>query len=165
MMNSTDEKESQQIEQLRSWIFECFNLPKSCNIEVESTLDDGKQTTQETIFHINYRNKKDFHFTIQKPINNILKEDIQKLSKEIEAPIFRKFPMVGSIFRFFGMWFAVSSIYAMSAVCPFCGQAGCAVGSGSVGLIGGFFALFTLNWKNMTKIVKEKLSREIKRID
>jgi hypothetical protein len=60
------------------------------------------------------------------------------------------------------MWFAVSSIYAMSAVCPFCGQAGCAVGSGSVGLVGGFFALCTLNWKNFIKKIGDMWKRQQK---
>jgi hypothetical protein len=153
-MNSIDERKSQ----IKSWIIECFHLPKSCGIEVvEKIVADKGHNTKQTTLHIKYRKKKEFHFTIQKPQNSISKEDILKLSKEIEAPIFRRFPTVGHLFRFFGMWFAVSSIYAMSSVCPFCGQAGCAVGAGSVGLIGGFFALFTLNWKTFIREVFDKL--------
>ena len=164
-MNSIDEKESQKVAQIKNWLIEYFHLPKSCKIEIiEETPKDKKLNTQQTTFYINYKNKKDYHFTIQKPINNITKEDFQKISKEIEAPIFRRFPIVGSLFRFFGMWFAVSSIYAMSSVCPFCGQPGCVVGSGSVGLVGGLFALFTLNWKTSFRQIIEKIRLKINRI-
>lgn len=43
--------------------------------------------------------------------------------------------------RFLGWWFGFSGLYAMFAVCPFCGQTGCPVGAGTAGLFGGFFAV------------------------
>jgi len=48
-------------------------------------------------------------------------------------------PMSG-IVRYLSWFLAFSSLYAMSAVCPFCGRAGCPVGAGSAGVVGLAFA-------------------------
>jgi len=55
--------------------------------------------------------------------------------------------MVGWVLRFLGWWFGFSGLYAMFAVCPFCGQSGCPVGAGTAGIVGGFFAILSQNWK------------------
>lgn len=51
------------------------------------------------------------------------------------------------IMRLIATWFGFSSLYAMFSVCPFCGQAGCPVGVGGAGIIGGFFALIAQSGK------------------
>ena len=86
-------------------------------------------------------------------------EDIKLLRTTIEAHVVKKHPILGRLFRFFGLWFAFSVLYAMSAVCPFCGQVGCPVGAGSAGLVGGFFALCMQNWKAFVKFMYSKLFR------
>ena len=48
-------------------------------------------------------------------------------------------PMSG-IVRFVAWFVAFSGLYAMSAVCPFCGRAGCPVGAASAGVVGLAFA-------------------------
>ena len=53
----------------------------------------------------------------------------------------KKHSVFSHVLRFFGWWFGFAELYAMFAVCPFCGQAGCPVGAGTAGLVGGFFAL------------------------
>jgi hypothetical protein len=42
--------------------------------------------------------------------------------------------------RYLSWFLAFSGLYAMSAVCPFCGRAGCPVGTASAGLVGLAFA-------------------------
>ncbi len=59
-----------------------------------------------------------------------------------------------SVFRFFGWWLGFSGLYAMFAVCPFCGRAGCPVGAGSAGLVGAFFALCLTVGKRVRGFVK-----------
>jgi hypothetical protein len=43
--------------------------------------------------------------------------------------------------RFLGLWFGFSGLYAMFAVCPFCGRPGCPVGAGVAGVVGAAFTL------------------------
>ncbi|MEW5949843.1 MAG: hypothetical protein AB1711_10605 [Thermodesulfobacteriota bacterium] len=59
------------------------------------------------------------------------------------------YPLLGPLFRFLRWGLAFSGLYAMFAVCPFCGRVGCPVGAGSVGLVGGFFALCMQVWKTL----------------
>ena len=64
----------------------------------------------------------------------------------------------GHLFRFFGWWFAFSGLYATTSnVCPFCGRICCPVGTGSIGLVGGFFALCIQNWKALVKFIHNNL--------
>ncbi|MEW6328109.1 MAG: hypothetical protein AB1487_11050 [Thermodesulfobacteriota bacterium] len=60
-------------------------------------------------------------------------------------------PLLGSLFRFFRWGLAFSGLYAMFAVCPFCGRVGCPVGAGSAGLVGGFFALCIQVWETLKR--------------
>ena len=60
-----------------------------------------------------------------------------------------------SVFRFFGWGLGFSGLYAMFAVCPFCGRAGCPVGAGSAGLVGAFFALCITGGKRVRGFVKD----------
>lgn len=53
----------------------------------------------------------------------------------------KKSSFMANIIRYLGLWFSFSTIYAMFAVCPFCGQMGCPVGAGSAGFVGGMLAL------------------------
>ena len=46
----------------------------------------------------------------------------------------------GGAFRFLGWFAAFSGVYAMGAVCPFCGRQGCPVGGASAGMVGLVFA-------------------------
>jgi len=62
----------------------------------------------------------------------------------------RMHPLLGPLFRFLRWGLAFSGLYAMFAVCPFCGRVGCPVGAGSAGLVGGFFALCMQVWKTLT---------------
>jgi hypothetical protein len=50
-----------------------------------------------------------------------------------------KRPMAGAT-RFLAWFFAFSGLYAMGAVCPFCGRAGCPTGAASAGVVGLVFA-------------------------
>ena len=63
------------------------------------------------------------------------------------------------IINFMLRWLAFFGIFAGTTVCPFCGQPGCPVGAGSAAFAGGFFALFTQNWKVVISTVKNKMLR------
>ena len=71
-----------------------------------------------------------------------------------------KHSILGRILRFLGLWFAFTSIYSASAVCPFCGQPGCPVGAGTAGLVGGFFALLLQDWRGAFKFLYHGLFRK-----
>jgi len=56
--------------------------------------------------------------------------------------------------RFIRWWLTFSGVYAMFGVCPFCGRTGCPIGAGSMGLVGGFFALCMQGVEKGKEIVK-----------
>ncbi|MEO0184608.1 MAG: hypothetical protein ABIL20_02270 [candidate division WOR-3 bacterium] len=60
------------------------------------------------------------------------------------------------IFRLFGWWLGLSSLYAMFSVCPFCGRQGCPVGAGSAGVVGGILTLFLQNWRHLIRHLRMK---------
>ncbi len=72
----------------------------------------------------------------------------------------KKHWLVWHLFRFLGWWFGFSGLYAMFAVCPFCGNTGCPVGAGSAGLVGGFMALCMQNWKTFFKFLNKRLKEK-----
>jgi hypothetical protein len=59
--------------------------------------------------------------------------------------------ILGPFFRFVGYWFGFTGLYAMFAVCPFCGQPGCAVGLASAGIFGTVFAFLMRFFRRLTK--------------
>lgn len=65
----------------------------------------------------------------------------------------------GHLFRFIGWWFGLTGLYAMFAVCPFCGQQGCPVGMASAGTIGGFLSLCLQDWKRLFAYFRQKKKR------
>jgi hypothetical protein len=72
-----------------------------------------------------------------------------------EAP--GKRPMAG-LTRYLSWFLAFSGLYAMSAVCPFCGRAGCPVGAGSAGLVGLLFASL-MQWGRSCRTLLARLVR------
>lgn len=64
----------------------------------------------------------------------------------------------GRFFRMFASWFGFTGLYAMFAVCPFCGRQGCPVGLASAGTIGAFLSLCTQDWKRLFIFIKRKIS-------
>jgi hypothetical protein len=47
---------------------------------------------------------------------------------------------MAGIMRYLAWFAAFSGVYAMGAVCPFCGRQGCPTGTASAGLVGLVFA-------------------------
>jgi hypothetical protein len=74
----------------------------------------------------------------------------------------RKLSPFGHLFKFFSWWFGFTGLYAMFAVCPFCGQQGCPVGLASAGTVGAFFALCIQDWKLFFRFLKQKTSKRAK---
>jgi hypothetical protein len=66
----------------------------------------------------------------------------------------------GHLFRLLASWFGFTGLYAIFAVCPFCGQQGCPVGMASAGTVGAFFALCFQDWKRLFVYIKQKLSKK-----
>ena len=65
----------------------------------------------------------------------------------------------GYLFRFIGWWFGLTGLYAMFAVCPFCGQTGCPVGLASAGTVGAFLSLCIQDWRRLFSFIRQKFSR------
>ena len=81
-------------------------------------------------------------------------------SKESEKPhAKKKMSPIGHLFRFVGLWYGFTGLYATFTVCPFCGQQGCPVGLASAGTIGAFFSLCLQDWKLFYRFLKQKLSK------
>lgn len=74
----------------------------------------------------------------------------------------RRISPFGHLFRFIGWWFGFTGLYAMFAVCPFCGQQGCPVGMASAGTIGAFFALCVQDWRRFFAFIMQKLMKDRK---
>jgi len=55
--------------------------------------------------------------------------------------------LFGHLFILIASWFGFTGLYAMFAVCFFCGQQGSSVGMASVKTVGAFFALCFQVWK------------------
>jgi len=122
---------------------ESYDRGEKPSTATETTLTIGK----------NHRQK----YTITKPVRDIGYNDIKVRKESIERNVVKKHPVLGRLLRFSGWWFGFSGLYAMFAVCPFCGQTGCPVGIGSAGLVGGFCALGMQNGKAFFQFIHSKL--------
>lgn len=152
------DKVSENAQQLRQWIGDTFRLPKDAIINISQHRDDeNKPDSFHTEITIENKGGKNFQYQINKPINEITAKEIKRLRRFIKFEQLKKLPIIGNLFRFLGLWLAFTGVYAMFAVCPFCGQVGCPVGAGSAGVIGGFFALIVQNMKNLLDFVQHKL--------
>jgi hypothetical protein len=60
--------------------------------------------------------------------------------------------------RFLGWFLGFSGLYAMGAVCPFCGRPGCPTGAASAGLVGLVFAALT-QWGRSLRAFWARLAR------
>ena len=76
---------------------------------------------------------------------------MNKINKSKPCSIFSK------VLRLLGCWLGFSGLYAMFAVCPFCGQAGCPVGAGCAGFVGGIMAILIQDWINPFRFIYKKL--------
>ncbi len=85
------------------------------------------------------------------------KIDSHKITDTGNAEI--KMSPLGYLFRFIGWWFGLTSLYAMFAVCPFCGRQGCPVGMASAGTIGAFLSLCIQDWKRFLSFIRQKLTK------
>ena len=92
-----------------------------------------------------------------KKIKEKYNSQIQKLDSKKEN---LKLSPFGHLFRLFASWFGFTGLYAIFAVCPFCGQQGCPVGIASAGTIGAFFALCFQDWKRLFAYIKQKLNKK-----
>jgi len=154
MKSNTQKK----INNIKTWIRLGFSLPNDTVIQVRET--GGEELSlRHTIIEIQFEQTKSQQFEIQHPLDQVSRRDIYKLvAKEIDAKS-EKRSVMGRIIRFFAWWFGFTSLYAMFAVCPFCGQIGCPVGMGSAGFVGGFFALLMQDWKTMLGFFRTRFSR------
>lgn len=154
----TEESINNTNQQIERWFVETFNLPKGTMVTASECECKGEQHSS-IVTDVTVRlGKNHLHkYTVPKPLAGITYEDVKLLRTTIEANTVKKHPILGHLFWFLGWWFAFSGLYAMFAVCPFCGQVGCPVGAGSSGLIGGFFALCMQNWKAFARFIYSKL--------
>jgi len=137
------------------WIREIFDLSKKTQIDIhEKQINHQNHIHIETNISININEDKSQNYVIKKPLDEIQKRDIKNLKRVVKLERRKLHPVFGPIFRFFAWWFAFTGLYSMFAVCPFCGQAGCVVGVGSAGVVGGFFAFLLQYGKTAVSYIK-----------
>jgi hypothetical protein len=134
-----------------------FILPKGSEIDIrEVLLVEGLNLPWQTRISIRYRDQTQ-NFIIDKPVDKIQLKDIRSLETPKGAS--RSLTLSEHVFRLAGLFGASTGLYAMSAVCPFCGSPHCAVGLGAASLFGGFFALLVHNWKHFFLTLRAWLTR------
>jgi hypothetical protein len=98
-------------------------------------------------------------YTIPKFLHRVSYNDVFNLRADGLGVARPKRPVLAFFFRFFGAWISFAALYGAFSVCPFCGQPGCPVGAGSMGLIGGVFAMLVSNWRSLWQNLKERFFR------
>jgi len=91
--------------------------------------------------------------------NEAEKINIQNTEKDHNKENIKLSPF-GHLFRLIASWFGFTGLYAMFAVCPFCGQQGCPVGIASAGTFGAFFALCVQDWKRLFVYFRQKFGKK-----
>ncbi len=150
----TKEPAGNAARQLQQRIAALLNLPEAVSMKVVERKIPGNQSPATETKIIICVNENHVHeFMIAKPVAEITDDDIKKIwTASRGKPTF-----FSQLFRFFGWWLGFSGLYAMFAVCPFCGQQGCPVGAGSAGVVGGFFALVVQNGRAFFRFITHKL--------
>ncbi len=143
-------------QQLQHRVVHVLELPETAVVEVVERKHEKKQgSSTETKLTIHVNGTHSHEHIITKPLAAITDEDIESLRMVIHG----KPTVFGQLLRFFGWWLGFTGLYAMFAVCPFCGQQGCPVGAGSAGVVVGFFAVCIQNWKAFVRFMTRKLFR------
>lgn len=151
-------KTEKKINDIKIWLRLGFSLPEDAEVFIQES--DGEETDNRlTKIEIEFSHGEPQQFEIPKPLDRVSRRDIYKLVAKKMDEKGEKRSVMGKVIRFFAWWFGFSSLYAMFAVCPFCGQIGCPVGMGSVGFVGGFFALLMQDWKSMVGFFRTRFSR------
>ncbi len=138
-----------------TWIKEVFKLSEETKIDIFETQNSHKDHIHfQTTITIQNQEDNPISYIIKKPLQGIEKKDIQLLKRKATVEKGKLHPIFGPVFRFIAWWFAFTGLYSMFAVCPFCGNAGCVVGVGSAGVVGGFFALMLQYGKTIVSYIK-----------
>ena len=147
-------------QRLRRWMIDAFGLSEKAVItsNEHECRENGSNRIHSEI-EVRMGGGQPLTYRIPKPLEELNYEDIKHLKESVKTHAIKKHPILGRIFWFFGWWFAFSGMYAMFAVCPFCGQVGCPAGGGSVGLVGGLFALLMQSWKGIVRTISNRLFR------
>lgn len=74
-----------------------------------------------------------------------------------------KHPFLSKIISFLRLWFVISLLYGIFAVCPCCGQSACPVGIGAAGIVGMFFTLSFHLWQKVNIFFRRKVIKNTKK--
>jgi len=141
--------------QLRRWVMDVFHLPET-TVVAATEHDHAGEAHTEVVVRLGDRVLNTY--LIARPLDSITRPDIEALRAAAEAGVLQRHPILGHLYRFFGLWFAFSGAYVLfSAQCPFCGQPGCPVGLGGAGLVGLLGTLCCQNWKGLFKNLYRRL--------
>ncbi|OQX95604.1 hypothetical protein B6I21_04540 [candidate division KSB1 bacterium 4572_119] len=143
---------------IKNLVKEIFFLPDGTEINIKEFHEnhDGHFHVQTQLIFRGEKEQENIYI-IKKPVNEITANDIKRLKKAVKLEKRKLHPVLGPVFRFAGWWVAFTGLYSMFAVCPFCGQAGCVVGAGSAGVVGGFFALIMQYGKTALSFFKSRV--------
>jgi len=140
--------------QLQHRIAVVLDLPETVSVKAfEQKFPENTHSSAKTRITICFGENHSHEYVIAKPLAGITEEDIESLRVQLHV----KPTFFGQLFRFFGWWLGFTGLYAMFAVCPFCGQQGCPVGVSSAGVVGGFFALVVQNGRGFLRFITRKL--------
>jgi hypothetical protein len=149
-------------QEIQCCIIEAFNLPKEIMVDISRReCVEEQPSSTDTVITVHSCKDNTHEYTIPKPPADIQYEDIELLRTldEHEHHIHKKNTILGYLFRFSIWWLSLSGLYMLFAACPCCGQVGCPVGAGTAGLVGGFFTLCKLNWKEFIGLIHSRLFR------
>lgn len=148
---------------IQDWVIKAFNLPMETVVDISKhKCIKERFSSVGTVITVHSCRDHMHEYTILKAPDDIKHEDIELLRTENEHKhhTHKKNNILGYLFRFSIWWLSLSGLYILFATCPCCGQAGCPVGAGTAGLVGGFFTLCRQNWSGSIKFIYSRLFRE-----
>jgi hypothetical protein len=145
-------------QQIRNWIIWAFYLPEGTQVTVSECKKEEQSYNVYTVAVYSCKNHSHEHI-IPKPIAYITSEDIELLRTTDKHYIHKNQMILGYLFRFTCWWLTFSGLYAMSILCPCCGQLSWPFRITSATLVGGIFAIFRQSWSTIAQFIRTRLIR------
>ena len=132
---------------LRELALETVRSPKQTVITISPSVD--KTAAPNTNTCLECSGESVCRCSLAATPHAVSEKDIQPARKSLERPI-RRWPVaLAMIPQLLGWSVGFTGLYAASTVCPHCGQVGCALGIGTMGIMGGLTAtvMSCLRWR------------------
>ncbi len=136
-----------------------LKLPENCRIDVNAIATPegaGAGAATEIVIHIG-RSRKAV-FTIEKSVGAVSTQDISDVRDRAKAAALSSHPVMSRLFRLFGWWVIFAGSFTLFSVCPVCGQVGCPIGVGIIGIVAGVLAVMKMYLKDFCAVVTRAVS-------